>query len=438
MKYTPSFVFVLSAVLPAAAQSELTLAGAVHEAVARQPSLEAARARTKAAEARIPQARSAQRPHVQYQEMLQGGNNPVYVFSTLLTERQFTTADFAIDRLVRPDPVRNFQSTLSAEQTLWDAGATRNGIRAAELGVAMSAEEQRGVAMRTIANVARAYHAVTLADEQRKVAEEALQSAEADGERARTVRAAGMATDADVLAVDVHIAGLKERRIRASADAEVARAALNQAMGRPLDTAWALSTPLKPALPGTSAQERPEVKLAGLAREAASVKEKEARAGLWPQLFIRGALEADRRDFVTTGGGNWVLMGGLRWNLYDGGRSRAAQAEARSLAGSAAAEQRQAQSVVELELRQARAALRSAQERIAVNESSITMAEETLRIVRNRYSSGLSTVTEVLRAQTALTETKTRRLAAVYDQRMAAIQVELAAGILKEDSDVLR
>lgn len=422
------------------AQSDLSLAAAVHEAVTAQPALAAARARVQAAASRIPQARSAWQPRVSYQEMFQLGNNPVYVFSSLLTQRRFTEANFAIDSLVRPDPVRNFQSVVSAEQVLWDAGGIKSGIRAAELGKSMSEEEERAVTMRTIAQVTRAYHGITLAEQNQALAQEALAAAEADGQRARTLRDAGMATEADVLAVEVHIAGLKQRLIRATADAEVARAALNQAMGRPLDAPVKLTTPLTPASPPAPdvKTDRPEIRMAGLAREVAGAKEKEARAGLLPQVFVRGAVEADRKDFVVNGGGNWTLMAGLRWNLFDGGRLKAAQSEARHLAESAAQEQKQAQSGVDLEVRQAQAQFKAAAERIAVSDSAVTQAEETLRIVRNRYSAGLSTITEVLRSQAALVEARTSRLAAIYDQRMAAIQIQLAAGNLKEESDVLR
>ena len=66
------------------------------------------------------------------------------------------------------------------------------------------------------------------------------------------------------------------------------------------------------------------------------------------------------------------------------------------------------------------------------------MADESLRITKNRYNSGLSTITELLRNETALLDARTRRLAAVYNQRLAAVGRELATGALSGDSDVLK
>ena len=66
------------------------------------------------------------------------------------------------------------------------------------------------------------------------------------------------------------------------------------------------------------------------------------------------------------------------------------------------------------------------------------MAEESLRITRNRYDAGLTTITELLRNETAYLETKTRHLEAVYQQRVAATALELASGTLSGDSDALK
>jgi outer membrane protein TolC len=47
---------------------------------------------------------------------------------------------------------------------------------------------------------------------------------------------------------------------------------------------------------------------------------------------------------------------------------------------------------------------------------------------------GLITVTELLRSEAALAAARTRRLAAVYDHRIAAAALEHAAGTLAADS----
>jgi len=423
----------------ASGQTPLTLRDAVKQALGRHPSLEAADARIEAAGSRVGQARSGYLPRVQYMENLMRGNNPVYVFGALLTQRQFTAANFDIARLNRPDALNNFQSMITAEQLIYDFGGVKNGVKAAEIGKKMTEAEKRTAELNLIAHVARAYHGVTLATQALEVAREALKTAEADLQRARTVRDAGLATEADVLAVQVHAAAMKEQVIRREADLKVARAALNEALGLPLDTPQELATPLRPAPPVEAASPdlRPEIEQIRLARQAAEAQSRSARAGYLPQIAFRATVEADRQEFFNKGGGNWLVMGSVRWNLFDGNRTRQTVAEARAMASAAAATEKQYSNALRLELTKALADFDAATERIAVTEAGVAQAEESLRIIRNRYSNGLATVTELLRAQTALLDAKTRRLAAIHDQRLAAVEVERSAGKLNGDSNVL-
>jgi len=104
----------------------------------------------------------------------------------------------------------------------------------------------------------------------------------------------------------------------------------------------------------------------------------------------------------------------------------------------ARAQQKQTESAVRLEVRRANADWKGADERIEVATTAVAEAEESLRITRNRYEAGLTTVTELLRNETAWLETQTRHLEAIYQQRLAATALELAAGTLTGDSDALK
>jgi outer membrane protein TolC len=429
----------------APAQDSLSLSDAVRTALQKHPSLEAAGAQTKAAQSRIEQARSGNLPRVTWQETFQSGNNPVYVFGALLTQRQFTAANFDLRSLNRPDALNNFQTQLTAEQLVYDFGGRKNGVISAEIGKKMTEEDRRRAELQLIANVARTYHGVTLSRQALQVAEEAVKSAEADLKRAESVQAAGLATEADVLSVRVHLAAMREQQITRAAQLEVAQAALNEALGLPLNTSHTLSTSLTAAVPpadanfeAQAASQRPEVAQSRLAQQFAEAQGKAARSQLWPQIFVRGTLELDRQQFINKGGGNWMFAGGMRWTLFEGKRVQNAEAETRHLAEAARAGERQATSAVQLDVRMAQSEFKAATERIAVGEASVSQAEESLRILRNRYQNGLANITELLRAQTALVEARTRRLAAVYDQRIAAIRIEQAAGLLNGDSNVLK
>jgi outer membrane protein TolC len=128
----------------------------------------------------------------------------------------------------------------------------------------------------------------------------------------------------------------------------------------------------------------------------------------------------------------------LRWNLFIGSETKSQVAAARFGKERAEALERDAQSGVRLQVRQAYLQLKSASERVAVSQEAVAQAESSHEIVRNRYDAGLTTVTELLRSDTALMGARLRRLAAIHDQRIAAANLEYAAGTLGPDSELLR
>ncbi len=431
--------FLIAAAIPVAAQEPLSLRDAVRAALQKHPSAEAAKSDTRAAEARAAQARAGRLPRAGYTETFQSSNNPVFAFGTLLTQRRFAEKNFAIGSLNDPGFVNNFQTQVGADWTIWDAGANRARESGAVLGVRMSAEQERASAMRRALETARAYQAAVLAAESAAASKAAVASAEADLRRAESVMAVGMSTAADVLSIRVHVAAMKEQAIRRHLDERVARAVLNEAMGAGLEESRLLTTTSRPAAtPDADAPaDRPELRQAGIHESMARAAVDEARSALYPRVALRGMFEADRGRFVTQGGANWWLGASLQWNAFDGGAARQRVAEARHRVSAATWRKREAEAAVKLEELRARASVDAAAERIAVAAASVTQAEESLRIVKNRYEAGLSPVSDLLRNESALLDARLRRLAALHDQRMAAVQLEFAKGTLTGDSNVL-
>jgi len=437
---------ILTLAAPLFAQDSLSLREAVQLALRENKAIAATNAAARASAARMDGARSGWLPKVNYSESFVRSDNPVFVFSSLLTQHQFGAEDFSIGPLNRPDSMNNFQSLLSVDQPLYDAGQTRNAVKSADLSHQMTVEEQRRTRMTVISGVVRAYYGAMLAAESLKTAEQAVRSAEADLRRAESVRAAGMATDVDVLSIRVHLAAVTEQRIQRSADLDVARSALNDALGLPLDARHTLTTPLSPldlpdlqlaSLERDASSTRPEAHATHLEAEFAKTQADSARSALLPQVGFHAAFEADRQQFINKGGANWLASIGLRWNLFNGNGDKARIEESNNFLERAHADEQRVDSAVRLEVRRAWADLRAAEQRIEVAKAAVAEADESLRIIQNRYEAGMSNVTDLLRNETAVLESRTRYLAAVHDQRIAATMLELAAGRLSPDSEVL-
>ena len=427
-------------------QEPLSLRDAVRTALEHNPSVAAVTEDEKAAAARVRQANSGWLPRLNYAETWTRSDNPVFVFGSLLTQHQFAEQNFALNTLNQPNALNNFQSQLSVDQTIYDAGHVRSATRSARLVEGVSEEDKRRVEQEVIAGVVQSYYAVVLSEENVTNAREAVRSAEADLKRAVAVRASGMSTDVDVLSIRVHLAAVTEQQIRRSADRDVARAALNDVLGQPLETVFALTTALAKADAGDltleqyereALEHRPEARAAKLAMQLAETQAEGARSSLLPQVGVHADIEQDRQQFAGRSGGNWLASVSLRWNLFNGFGDKARIDETKHLVRSSEAERNRASSAIRLEVRHAWADLRAATQRIEVAQAAVEDARESLRITQNRYAAGLNTVTDLLRNETAVLEAKTRSLAAISDQRVAAAMLKKAAGVLSADSEVL-
>lgn len=406
----------------------------------------AADAAQQEAAAGVSEARGGYLPKLDYSESWTRSDNPVFVFSSLLTQHQFSADNFQLGPLNRPDSLNNFASRVAADQPLYDAGKTRRAVQSQHIDQDMAKQDGRRARMEVIAAVLRTYCDALLGAEQVNVAEQAVRSTQADLDRAADRRAAGMTTDADVLSIRVHLAGVREQQIERTADFDVARAVLNDAIGLPLDAPHRLTTALTAVALSTSTAEqyesggvadRPESRQAKLAAQLAENRVAEAHSNYLPEVGLHGAFEADRQNFYDRGGANWLASIELRWNLFNGFGDKARIDAGKSAVRRAEADVQRADSAIRLQVLRAWADLKAAQQRIEVATAAVAEAEESLRITQNRYDAGLSTVTDLLRTETAVLEVRTRRLAAVHDQRIAAGMLELAAGSLNPDSEVL-
>jgi outer membrane protein TolC len=429
------------------AQEALTLRQAVDLALRSNPLVAAADAAEKEAEARTRQARSRYMPHAEFSESVQRGNNPVFVFTSLLSQHEFTQGRFSIGSLNCPGALNNYQSRLSVDQVLFDVGQTTHVVEAARFTHQAAAEDTRRSQSDLILHVLRTYFGVVLAEKNLDVTRQSVDSATADLSRAESIYESGRSTYADVLAVRVHLDAMVEQRIRASNDVAVARAALNDALGVTLDRAFDLTTPLESGAvtPEASLEEyrriaaenRPEMRQAAIAQLLAHTQQQIARSAYWPEVGFQGVVEADRQNLFGKGAGNWFAALTLRWSLWNGGETKARLEQARFAAARAGALRRLSDSTIHLEVRKAYLDLQAAAQRVEVASAASVEAEEAHRIVQSRHQAGLTTVTELLRSETALAAARIRHLAAVYDRRVAGAALDHAAGTLAADSAVV-
>ncbi len=425
---------------------KLTLPEAVGLALKNNPTVQAAEAYAEAVRHGIAVARAARYPRLDVSESFTRGNNPVFVFGSLLTQRQFAARNFDLALLNVPPPLDNFRTQFNASMPLYDFGRTSRRIRDARLGAEGAGQARRRTAQEVIFNVIEAYQNVALARESVKVAEAAVEMTGADLARAQARQEEGLGVPSDVLSARVQLAQAQEDLIRARNGAELAHAALNVAMGLAEDASTEVEASLAEAsfdageLEGRQQRAlsvRPDYLQAGLGKQQAANGVASARAEFLPKLEMFGSWEQDNQTFLARGGNNWTVGASLNFNLFDGGAHRARLAQSHARRRQAEALQSQMASAVRLQVREAYLNLKAAGERVAVSREAAAQAQESLRIIQNRYEAGLTSITELLRAETAHTSARKNFLNAIFDYRVGFAALELATGDLGPESQAV-
>lgn len=410
---------LLGTAAAAAAQAPLTLTDAVARARAQNPDAGMAAALEREAAQRVILARAAYWPKVDLTESWQRGNQPVFVFGSLLAQRQFTSADFALDALNRPDAVANFRSALTVEQALFD-GSTRARVAAAGLDRDLATTRRAMVSQDLAGRVTEAYGRVLVAVAANRAADAAAEAAAADRELAGHRRDAGLVTDADVLQLDVHVARTAEQRIRAVANEQIARAQLNQLMGEPLATSFQLDqAPVSPpiisadvaALAREAIASRPDVAAAGLQQSLAEAADTAARAAFLPQVVVQGGWEWNGGAWGARAS-SWVVGAVARVNLFHGFADQARLAEAREQVARRALEREKTETAARLEVQVAVAQLAAARASEVVGRAAVDQARESRRIIRDRYEAGLTDVASLIRSAELLLQAEAQETAA--------------------------
>ena len=424
--------------LPAAAD-ELTLPEALSAALERNPQVRIAQAREQQSAANRTATRSMWLPHVDVTEAMTQSNNPVFVFASLLEQGRFGAGNFDPRFLNAPSPLRNYRLGLNVRFTLFDQFRRLEATRQASNGIAQSQAACNETTQAIRLDVIAKYFGLLVAEQRRDVAAEAARVADRDAATMRDKFREGLLVESDALAAEVQVASFRQQEIEAAGAVAIARSALNLAIGRDAIADTSVRGPMpdknfdeRPlaALLADAVRKRGEIGAAQLASDNARLQLQITRGALLPRIDTFASWGASGPAFANRNGDRSVGAVAT-FDIFDGGKL-ARVAEARSGVEEARAAEAAARSRIELEIITAYERVRSARQRTIVAASAVTQAEAAARIVRDRYEQGLTTITEHLRAQSALANAKFNLLSARYDDLVGSADLARATGELHD------
>ena len=420
-------------------EETLTLDQAVDWALRNHPLVRAAVSGREVVEAQLREAQAGYWPLFQFSEIFTYSNNPVFVFGSLLEQSRFGPQNFNIDSLNNPSPITNFRTALILKVPIFSQLETQTRVDQARIGQEQAEKQQDQVKQQVRLEVIRNYYGVLVAEGKREVAAEAVKMVEAEVGRIRNFYETGMVVQADLLAAEVQLSEFRQQEIEASGEVVTMYAALNTALGLPIQPPQKVGGRLAEknfALPGVedllqaALARRPDYARAALAVRAQEKRVRGAWGQYLPKVDVFSTYGVSGRD-LTSGSSDYALGAGLTYNFFDQSRSaRLDQARAAQLMASA--EQEHLSNQIRLEVVRAYQQYVSARERLTLAAKVVAQAKEALRIVQDRYQEGLTTITEVLWAQTAFVRTRQNLLGARYDYYLGYAQVLIVSGQLTD------
>lgn len=409
---------ILALAVAAAAQAEtLTLERAIAEAEAHAPAIEAADAERDAAAARTTQARAAGRPSGTLTGSIATGRlDPGGFFGLKATD-------------VTP---RAAQVTL--EQPLFTGGRVSAAIARARAGEAMAGAAGEGARADLATQVAEAYGAVLVAEEQNRLFA-ALVATTTELVRHATDRfEVGDAPRTDLSQARVRQAEARAQLAGAQGSIHVTRARLANLIGR--DPGALAPLPVPPAVPGDleatilRAQETsPAVAQAKAALDAALAAERGARAERMPTVGAFTEASSVRDQFFPGYRGDSAVLGvRARWQFLDGGRVRGQIAEASAGIRAARARFAATRDLVEEAVTAAHAIVESSALIEQAASEQRAAAEEAVRNVRDEVKVGQKPQIALLDAEREATAAGVQALRARADRVIAAYRLNALLG----------
>ncbi len=187
-------------------------------------------------------------------------------------------------------------------------------------------------------------------------------------------------------------------------------------------------------------RQRPDIYIAQKAVEISDKDTAIAGSDFYPQVNAQWSWET-QGDSLTADGSNvnsnrfssWNVGVQADWNVFEWGKTYYSYRQQKQLTSKAKAEQSNLHNEVAFEIKSKLLQLNEAEKRIKVSRKGLAQAREAFRMAEARYQAQVATITDVLDAQSRLTNAESSYTAAMGDYEIAIASLYAAMGEKRPD-----
>jgi outer membrane protein len=347
------------------------------------------------------------------------------------TQALGTQSGQVVDVLVNPEDEYNFVTSFS--QPIFTGFALYNQYKIADLGLDIAEFTEKLTRQDVILDAKNAYFLILKAQKLMDVADETVKQIAAQKDVAENMYQVGMSPLNDLLQSQVQLANAKQALITAKNNLDLTKSQFNTLLRRQVNSPVSVVdildfTPWVQSIEDCLSQaknNRLEIEVSDLEIQIAEKDYKLSQRDFYPSVNLVGTWTRRGTDWDVDGGEGisdkdfWDIRATATWDFWQWGRTRYGAKEKLSRLSQAKLRKEQVLDNIDLEVKQAYLKVQESQKNITTIEKAIEQAKENLRITEERYKEQVSTTTDVLVAQTLLTETMTNYYNALYDFKIA-------------------
>lgn len=356
-------------------------------------------------------------------------NNPLNAFGFKLQQKTITQNDFNPVFLNKPGATSDFTTKLELQQPIINMDLVYKRKAAAKQTELYQYKTQRTKEYITY-EVQKAYLQLQLAYDAKKLLEEALQTAKSVYKFTDDHFQQGLIQKSDVLNAQVQVTTVETNLAKAKSNIGNASDYLSLLMDKPEGLIYTVDKSARSIL----TVKEPQVKIDSnrsdflamqKALEASDLMITSTKKAYLPKLNAFASYQLNDKRALGFGADAYLAGIQLSWNIFKGNSTKNAIATQKLERNKMASELNQQIEQSQLELTKAYRDLGDAQFDITQQKSAIEQAKEALQILQNRYNQGLVNTTDVLMANTQLSQQKFALAQAIFNANITNAYIQL-------------
>ena len=405
----------------------LSLEVAVNAVISNNSAVQSARIDEAIAQEKYNQTNAGFLPQVNFSYSALATNNPLNVFGFKLQQRTVTATDFNPNLLNHPSGTSDFTTKIEAMQPLINLDAIYM-----KKGAQVQVESYQLKTKRTqeylIFETQKAYHQLQMTHQAVAVLEEALSTAKSIYDFTNNRVLQGLIQKSDLLNVEVQVLSIENNLNEAKANVLNASDYLSVLMNKPTGILYKTyeikQVQSLEKLELEAPQNRADFLALEKAIEAAGLMLKASKMKYLPRLNAFGSYQLNDKNFTAFNASSYLVGIQLTWNIFDGNNIKRQIAGLKLEQDKLGVQLHSMQQENQMLLDKSYRDLANALFKIKQQNAAIAQADEALRILQNRYEEGLVNTTDVLTAQTQLSQQKLMLVQAIFSNNISQAYIQ--------------